>query len=287
MVHSTRARDERRRREPWLLATLTLGVLVLALGTGCTDYDVTDEGNGPHPTDDDDDTGPGDDDTGTGDDDTGDDDTGTGDDDTGDDDTGPGDDDTGPGDDDTGPGDDDTGPGDDDESPPDDDDDEVDEDCPNGVSATVTDSDGDGWVVITTSDPSDWAIIHVPVDGVYELYDSQLAESGASQMNETGYITITNSVNPVGFPVTPNCGGLYIVADADNNGTPSQPIYLGTFPLMAGEDNVLTLEHYCDLYQNGQCTQFHNGDPNSGSGCNTGNANSIHLEIDGLCIEAW
>ena len=163
----------------------------------------------------------------------------------------------------------------------------MDEDCPNGVSATVTDSDGDGWVVITTSDPEDWAIIHVPVDGVYELYDSQLAESGASQMNETGYITITNSVNPVGFPVTPNCGGLYIVADADNNGTPSQPIYLGTFALMAGEDNHLVLHHYCDLFQNGQCTQFHNGDPNSGSGCNTGNANSIHMEIDGLCIEPW
>jgi len=255
---------------------------------GCTDYDVTDDGDTYPPLGDDDDTG--DDDTGDDDTSIGDDDTGIGDDDTGDDDTGPGDDDTGPGDDDTGPGDDDTGPGDDDgddDDGDDDDDDEVDEDCPNGVSATVTDSDGDGWVVITTSDPEDWAIINVPVDGVYELYDSQLAESGASQMNETGYITITNSVNPVGFPVNANCGGLYIVADADNNGTPTQPIFLGTFSLMAGEDNHLVLHHYCDLYQAGQCPQFHNGDPNSGSGCNTNNANSIHMEIDGLCIQSW
>jgi hypothetical protein len=268
------------------LAVVT-GLTVAA--AGCTDYDVTDEDDTYPPLGDDDDTGPGDDDdtgvsdddTGIGDDDTGDDDTGPGDDDTGDDDTGPGDDDTGPGDDDD--DDDDTGPGDDDG----DDDDETDEDCPNGVAATVTDSDGDGWVVILSDDPTDWAIVNVPVDGVYELYDSQLAESGASQMNETGYLTISNSVNPVGFPVNPNCGGLFIVADADNNGTPTQPTFLGTFSLMAGEDNLLTLNHYCGLYQAGQCQQFHNGDPNSGSGCNTNNANSIHMDIDGLCITSW
>ncbi len=251
----------------WTTLLAAVAGLMLA-AAGCTDYDVTDEGDTYPPLGDDDDNGDDDDDTGIGDDDTGDDDTGVG-----DDDTGPGDDD----------GDDDDG----DDDGDDDDDDEVDEDCPNGVTATVTDSDGDGWVVITTSDPTDWAIVNVPVDGVYELYDSQLAESGASQMNETGYLTITNSVNPVGFPVNPNCGGLFIVADSDNNGTPTQPTFLGTFSLMAGEDNHLTLHHYCDIYQAGQCQQFHNGDPNSGSGCNTGNANSIHMDIDGLCITSW
>ncbi len=265
----------------WTTLLAAVAGLMLA-AAGCTDYDVTDEGDTYPPLGDDDDNGDDDDDTGIGDDDTGDDDTGVG-----DDDTGPGDDDTGPGDDDTGPGDDDGDDDDGDDDGDDDDDDEVDEDCPNGVTATVTDSDGDGWVVITTSDPTDWAIVNVPVDGVYELYDSQLAESGASQMNETGYLTITNSVNPVGFPVNPNCGGLFIVADSDNNGTPTQPTFLGTFSLMAGEDNHLTLHHYCDIYQAGQCQQFHNGDPNSGSGCNTGNANSIHMDIDGLCITSW
>ena len=259
---------------------LVLVAVSLLLGASCSDYDVwEDGGDDPYLGDDDDDdtdgSGEADDDTGWGQDD--------------DDDTGPGqdddDDDTGPGQDDDDGDDDDAGDdGDDDD---DDDDDAEDEDCPNGVSATVTDSDGDGWVVITTSDTEDWAIINVPVDGVYEIYDSQLAESGSSQMNESGYITVTNSVNPSGYPVSPNCGLYYVLGDSDNNGTPASSIYVGTFSMMAGEDNLLTLHHYCPMYQDGHCTSFHNGDPNTGSGCNTSNANSLHMDLDGICIVHW
>ncbi|MDP7111604.1 MAG: hypothetical protein QGH45_06565, partial [Myxococcota bacterium] len=99
----------------WTTLLAAVAGLMLA-AAGCTDYDVTDEGDTYPPLGDDDDNGDDDDDTGIGDDDTGDDDTGVG-----DDDTGPGDDDTGPSDDDTGPGDDDTWPGDDDTEPPHDD----------------------------------------------------------------------------------------------------------------------------------------------------------------------
>lgn len=260
------------------LSILVLFEMVLAAGLvlgACSDYDVwTDDDDSPpdgigdldDDDDDDDDGAPHDDDV------------------DGDDDTGLGDDDMGSGDDDdTGVGDDDAGSDDDADA----DDDGEDDDCPNGVSATVTDSDGDGWVVITTSDPEDWAIVNVPVDGVYEIYDTQLSESGASQMNETSYITVSNSVNPVGLPVTANCDSRWIVGDTDNNGTPVDPIYVGTFSMMASEDNLLTLHHYCPLYQNGQCPSFHNGDPNTGSGCNTNNANSVHMDLDGICIVHW
>jgi len=238
---------------------------VVALLTSCNDYDVwEDENGGPGSQVDDEDAA---------------------DDDVADDDTAGSDDDSWPGDDDAGDDDGDDDDSDDDDS--DDDDDAGDEDCPNGVSATVTDSDGDGMVVITTSDPEDWAIVEVPVDGVYEIYDTQMSESGASQMNESSYIRITNSVNPTGFPVTANCGLDYVVVDTDNNGTPTSPIYVGTFSLMAGEQNMLILYHYCPLYQSGSCTSFHNGDPNTGSGCNTTNANSIHMDLDGICIVHW
>ena len=262
-----------------------IGILVifevaLAAGLilcGCSDYDVwTDDDDLPPDgidglDDDDDDSH------------------GSSDDDDDDADVGLDDDDTGLDDDDLGPGDDDTSVGDDDTSEADDDDDGEgeDDDCPNGVSATVTDSDGDGWVVITTSDPEDWAIVNVPVDGVYEIYDSQLSESGSSQMNETSYITVSNSVNPVGLPVAANCDSRWIIGDTDNVSTPVDPIYVGTFSMMASEDNLLTLHHYCPLYQNGQCPSFHNGDPNSGSGCNTNDANSVHMDLDGICIVHW
>jgi hypothetical protein len=257
----------------------TIGALALLLAAACSDYDVwEDGGNDPYLGDDDTDD-PGD---GSG---VADDDTGLDQDD--DDDTGMGQDDDDGDDDDTGFGEDDDDDDATDEGDDDDDDDGGDEDCPGGVSATVIDSDGDGWVVITTSDTEDWAIVNVPVDGVYEIYDSQLAESGSSQMNETGYLTVTNSVNPNGYPVTANCGLYHLVADADNNGTPTSAIYVGTFSLMAGEDNLLTLHHYCPMYQDGHCTSFHNGDPNTGSGCNTTNANSLHMDLDGICIVPW
>ena len=263
------------------LLAILVGVAILAIIavlTSCTDYDVWEDENG----------GPGSQ-VGDDDDDAADDD--AADDDAADDDTWWNDDDTAADDDDTWSTDDDTAPTDDDDDDGDDDvgedDDAGDEDCPNGVSATVTDSDGDGLVVITTSDPEDWAIVEVSVDGVYDIYDSQMSESGASQMNESAYIRITNSVNPSGFPVTANCGLDYVVVDTDNNGTPTSPIYVGTFSLMSGEQNMLILYHYCPLYQGGSCPSLHNGDPNTGSGCNTTNANSIHMDLDGICIIHW
>jgi len=261
-----------------VLAFLLLAALLIA---SCMDYDVADDGGDhwpPKGEQDDDDAG-GADSSSQGDDDAGadHDDGGPGDDDTGDDDTG---------DDDADPADDDSTPWDDDETPGDDDTEE--EDCPNGIQFTVIDPDNDGQVAVLSWSPTeDEAIIQVSVNGVYDIYDSYTAESGASQQNETGWVQITNSVNPQGYPVNGNCGNIYLVQDNDNNGAPTQPVYLGTFPLKAGEDNLLTLYHYCPIYRTGQCQGFHIGDANSGSGCNTNNANSIHLDLSGLCIEPW
>ncbi len=255
-----------------ILLFLLLAALTLA---SCMDYDVLeDDGDWLPPAGDDD---AGDDDASPADDDS---------DDPGDDDADPADDDSGdPGDDDGDPADDDSTPWDDDETP---DDDSEEDDCPDGIQFTVIDPNNDGQVAVLSWSPTeDEAILQVSFDGVYEIYDAYTAESGASQQNETGWVQITNSVNPQGYPVTGNCGDLYLVQDNDNNGAPTQPVYLGTFPLMAGEDNILTLYHYCPIYRAGQCPGFHIGDPNSGTGCNTNDANSIHLDLSGLCIAPW
>ncbi len=241
-----------------------LAALLLLLGTGCNDYNFDD------PTDytDDDDGGPGDDD---------DDDTSSG----SDDDMGPSDDDaTDVTDDDD--GDDDGEEDDDDSDPPPD----LIDDCEANTGFSFQDSDGDGWLVVLSWSPTEEeGIIWVDTSGIYHLYDSYIAESGASQTNETGYLTITNSQNTDGFPGVTNCGDHWLVQDSDNNGNPpQQAIYVGTFLLLAGEDNLITLHHYCPLYRAGQCQSFHIGDPYDSGGCEDGGPNSIHMDMSGICL---
>jgi len=255
---TTPTRDRVAGREIAMNRTLLLALLCLvaAVSWACSDYDV----HG-----DDDDIGPSDDDDDTDDDDAGDDD--VADDDAGDDDVG--DDDAG-----------DDDAGDDDESPP-----ETIEECPEDVDYTFYDPDGDGYVAVTSwNDTEDSATLYVDFTGVYHVYDTYIAESGATQTNEHGYITITNSLNPTGEPVYPNCDTYYIVEDSDNAGTPPPgSIYVGTFPLVAGEDNELTIYHYCVLYRAGICTQFHNAG-GSDTTCDDNGPNSIHMALDALCL---
>ncbi len=242
-----------------LFALVVAATLVLP-GLGCNDYGVHGD-NDPY-GDDDDDTVSGDDD------------------------------DAGSDDDDGADDDDDDAYGDDDDAGSDDDDDDITEppetleSCDDGASFQFDDSDGDGWLVVLSWSPTeDSGTIWVDTSAYYHLYDSYIAESGASQTNESGYLTVTNSGNPTGLPVIPNCDGFYIVTDSDNGGTPSGSVYLGTFLLQAGEPNDVTLWHYCPLFRSGACTQLHNGDPYADDGgCESYNANSIHMDMSGICL---
>ena len=245
-----------------------LSLLLVALGWSCQDYDLGG----------DDDTSPG----GIGDlDDDDDDDDIHGSDDDDDDDT-PWDDDDSDDDDDTGSDDDDFGDDDTATGPPP----ELLDECPDKVSYSFVDDDGDGFVAVLSWDPiEDSAVVHVDFTGIFHVYDTYIAESGASQINEIGYLTITNSHNATGMPQFANCETYWLVADTDNHGTPPPgSLYVGTFPLVAGEDNLLTLHHYCPLYRDGHCTSFQNGTPGADGSCDDNGANSIHMALDSICL---
>ena len=243
--------------------SLLMALLCLAAAAfwACSDYDVHGDDDDTGSSDDDDD----DDNDDNGDDDVADDD--AVDDDAADDDNG--DDDVA-----------DDDAGDDDETPP-----ETIEECPEDVDYTFYDPDNDGFVAVQSWDPlEESATLYVDFTGIYHIYDTYIAESGASQTNEHGYLTITNSQNPSGVPLYPNCDTYYIVEDSDNAGTPPPgSIYVGTFPLVAGENNELTIYHYCPLYRAGICTQFHNAG-GSDTTCDDSGPNSIHMALDALCL---
>ena len=150
------------------------------------------------------------------------------------------------------------------------------EDCAAGATVTVA---GTVWTGSYTG--ARRTVVRASASGWYHLYDAYVAESGASQRNESGYLNITNPSNPSGKPAEGNCNGEYIVVDNDNSGAPPSQVFIGTFYLEAG-DNTLTLKHYCPLQRAGQCGEFHNTSA-SGSTCGSGNVNSIHLDLRAFC----
>ena len=182
---------------------------------------------------------------------------------------------------------------DDDDAVGDDDDDDgmppktLDE-CPDGA-VFVTDFYGPGgedeiYVLGNGSSPSEaTATLVSPLSGLFDLYDISVAESGSSQTNESGFVRIRNALNPVGAPAFANCGWEWLQIDPDNEFDPPELFYMGTFDLVEG-DNEITLYNYCGLFRQGLCTEFHIGDPAANGGCNTNNANSIHLAGAGICL---
>jgi hypothetical protein len=144
---------------------------------------------------------------------------------------------------------------------------------------------GETEIYVLDSDPTEaTATLVVPVSGLYAVYDTAVSESGSSQINETGFLRIRNSANPDGVPRNPNCGPDYVVQDSDNSGAPPAPLsYLGMFELVEG-DNTVTLYHFCPLFNQGECEDFHIGDPEGASGCSGSGPNSIHLAGDGICL---
>jgi Putative metal-binding motif len=132
-------------------------------------------------------------------------------------------------------------------------------------------SDGELFVLGNESaDKQDCGIVLVKETGYYAIYDSELSESCGDQLDETGYITLHNSCNADGWATTRNVGERYLVLDRDNTGAgcatdsecqasyvcregmnhgnccvPEEPVYVGTFLLVAGEENVICIHHWC------------------------------------------
>ncbi len=139
--------------------------------------------------------------------------------------------------------------------------------------------------VYSWNNPVQYGEIEVPVDGVYEVWNTSIAESGDSQRNESAYVLVPNALNPSGEPLFPNCDGVRVLTDPDNDGAlpAGTTRYIGTFPLEAGV-NVLELHHYCPMYRDtGACPQFHDT-VDADKTCDSDNINSVHFYPEQLCL---
>lgn len=125
--------------------------------------------------------------------------------------------------------------------------------------------------------------LQVSGDGLFHVYSAYSAESGDAQWNESAYYRIKNNTEPDGLPKFGNCGDDWVVEDTDNYvAWPEDTyIYIGTFHLDSG-DNELWLNHYCDLYDQGFCEEFH-FEEEATSTCESNNPNSAHFPGD-LCL---
>ena len=130
----------------------------------------------------------------------------------------------------------------------------------------------------------DVGTVEVDSAGTYHVYSNYIAESGASQMNESAYIRIGNTSNPDGYPLLNNCNDDWVVPDLDNAGSvPANMVaYVGTFILTAGT-NTISMYHYCPLYRAGECPSFHVPD-DSNSTCESGSPNSVHFTGTAICL---
>ena len=156
------------------------------------------------------------------------------------------------------------------------------EDCDDGIEAEILPKE----MAVLAWDPvQSKGTLNAPGSGWFHIYDYVLAESGASQRNETVYLRIPNADQPTGEPRFKNCDSEWIVLDPDNNGSPNATArqYMGTFWLVQGLNEIL-LNHYCPLYRNGQCGSFHNTDMESTT-CDAGDANSAHMTGRGVCMK--
>lgn len=62
--------------------------------------------------------------------------------------------------------------------------------------------------------------ILVSKTGYYKIFDLELSESCMKkQLDETGYLTVTNSCNPDGWAVEGNAKNYFVVIDSDNTPT--------------------------------------------------------------------
>jgi len=167
------------------------------------------------------------------------------------------------------------------------------------------DGDPDGELAVLGNDPARaeaCATVRVTETAYYSLFDDALAESCAEQQDEISYVTITNSCSASGNPVERNTADRFIIADVDNSPScagddecgsgfscitrsahfgpccvPSEPVLVGTFLLVAGEDNRICLHHACPEIRDGTLS---GADVFVSEGCR-GSTDSVHLRLDG------
>jgi hypothetical protein len=127
----------------------------------------------------------------------------------------------------------------------------------------------------------------VEMSAYYAVYNTYVYESGGSQPNETAYFRIRNDASADGAPEFRNCGDEWIVQDHDNEGDPpGDYIFVGVFLLQEGL-NTIAMHHYCPLFREGLCTEFHMGDAGGAGGCESSNPNSAHFKAAGICLLPW
>lgn len=179
--------------------------------------------------------------------------------------------------------------------------------CTDGVRGAVTlidnlDGDDNGEIYVLGDGGRDesCATVRVDVTAYYTLYDAALAESCRRQLDEISYVTIENTCNADGNPVERNVGERFVIGDVDNTPdcgsdadctsgsscrmrsagyccVPTAPALVGTFLLVAGEDNRVCLHHVCPEVRAGLMT---GAEPFITAGCD-GSINSVHLRLDG------
>jgi hypothetical protein len=149
-------------------------------------------------------------------------------------------------------------------------------------TATATWNDGEIWVA-TNGSTSQSGDLRVTGSGWFHLYSAYSAESGASQQNESSFYRIENERSVDGAPQFANCGTDWIVQDGDNDApwVDGDYVYIGTFELVDGV-NTLKLFHYCLLFWEGECAEFH-FDADLSSTCDSLNPNSAHFSGE-LCL---
>jgi MYXO-CTERM domain-containing protein len=151
----------------------------------------------------------------------------------------------------------------------------------------------------------DCGIVQVKETGYYAIFDSELSESCGDQKDETGYLTVQNSCSSDGWPVERNVGERYLVQDVDNSAAcvtdgecgagkvcregnthgrccvPKEPVFVGTFLLVAGEENVVCIHHWCPEWrqalEGGKNLGFVHDPAAPGENCKT--PDSIHFKI--------
>ena len=160
------------------------------------------------------------------------------------------------------------------------------------------DGDASQLVALGNRDPTqDCGVLTVTETGYYSIFDLELSESCDTQRDETGYVTIANSCNSDGWAEQRNAGERFLVLDNDNTPSctvgscepgkvcrtsggrkccvPDKPVFMGTFLLVAGEDNIICLNHWCPEWEEA-------GAQGSDLGFVTNNCesiNSIHFRI--------
>jgi hypothetical protein len=156
------------------------------------------------------------------------------------------------------------------------------------------------------NETKDCGVVRVKETGYYAVYDSELSESCEDQVDETGYLTIQNSCNGDGWAVQRNVGERYLVSDADNQGSgctddnqcdvgyvcregnahgnccvPDTPVYMGTYLLVAGEENVICINHWCpeweEAFADGDDLGFISHPGDAEASCSS--PDSIHFKI--------